>query len=449
MINLLIKQLFRSRGLIIGLFILFTTGVLSIHVGKVFVNGQEQIIELTEKSQKEHIQRHVEYDHDHIGLLLYYVKFGYANNRTSLAGLSIGQNDIRQAAQLVNIRNLEEQKNSYELMNPYFQLLGNLDFSFLLIYLFPLIIIALCFNLWSEEKESGRWSLLSVQSDNPNGIIASKLLLRFVITLMIFFVLLIIAILYLSLPLDSSLFVFTCISILYICFWFSLSWWVISLGKSSSYNAITLLISWILLTTILPATANNVVSYLYPIPEAYETTIDSRDGYHTKWDQPKEFAIDPFKKLYPEYQEYSHPEEESFSWFWYYAMQHMGDVESQEARQATKEKLHKRNELTKWIGYFIPSIHTQLSMNTVCRTDMANYLNYLEALESFHEKLRLSFYSEIFKATPIENQNWGAFKLDYFTDRRNTSLLILLPLILINFILLALTYSSYKRTDHL
>lgn len=449
MIDLLIKQLFRSKGLMIGLVILSITGLLSIYVGKVFVNGQQQIIELTEKSQEEHLQRHVEYGHGHIGLFLYYVKFGYANDRSPLAGLSIGQNDIRQAAQLVNIRNLEEQKNSYELMNPYFQLLGNLDFSFLLIYLFPLIIIALSFNLWSEEKESGRWPLLSVQSDSPNRIIGAKLLLRLVIILSIFFALLTIAILYLDLPLDSSLFIFTGVSVLYICFWFSLSWWVISLRKSSSFNAITLLIAWILLTTILPATANSVVLYIYPIPEAYATTIDSRDGYHTKWDQPKELAIAPFKKIYPEYQEYNHPEDASFSWFWYYAMQHMGDFESQEARQAMNEKLHKRNELTKWIGYFIPSVHTQLSMNAICRTDMTNYLNYLDGLESFHEELRLSFYPEIFEVTPIEDQNWEDFKLDYFADRRDLSVLMLLPLFLINFILLGLTYLSYKKNPSL
>ena len=449
MIGLLIKQLVRSKGVIIGLFILLATGVLSIHIGKVFVDRQEQIIELTEKSQQEHIQRHVEYGHDHIGLLLYYVKFGYANNRSTLAGLSIGQKDIRQAAQLVNIRNLEEQKNAYELMNPYFQLLGNLDFSFLLIYLFPLIIIALSYNLLSEEKESGRWSLLTVQSGKPMRFVRSGLLLRFLVILMIFFILLVAAIFYLQLPIDFSLFIFTGISILYICFWFSLSWWVISLGKSSRHNAITLLTSWILLTTIIPALANSLVSYIYPIPEAYETTIDSRDGYHTKWDLPKEPTIKKFKEIYPAYEEYSHPEDASFSWLWYYAMQHLGDEESQEARQAMKEKLRKRNELTKRIGYFVPSIHTQLSMNAACRTDMANYLKYMEALESFHEKLRLSFYPEVFEATPIKDQTWSDYRLTYFTDRRDISLFLFLPLFLISFILLALSQLSLRRNAHL
>ena len=128
MIGLLLKQLFRSKGLIIGLFILFVVGVLSIYIGKVFVDRQEQIIESTEKAQIEHIERHVEYIDGHIGLLLYYIKFGFVNDRSPLTGLSIGQRDIRQAAQLINIRNLEEQKNTSEFLNPFFQLLGNLGF---------------------------------------------------------------------------------------------------------------------------------------------------------------------------------------------------------------------------------------------------------------------------------------------------------------------------------
>lgn len=445
MIGLLIKQLFRSKGLIIGLFILFVLGILSIQLGKDFVDRQEQIIELTEQSQEEHIQRHVEYIEGHIGLLLYYIKFGFANHSSALSGLSIGQKDIRQAAQLVNIRNLEEQKNTHEFLNPFFQLLGNLDFSFVLIFLFPLIIIALCYNLWSEEKESGRWSLLTVQSPKPMNIIMSKLVLRLFVLLLLLLILLIIAILYMDIPLDESVFSFAGLSLLYICFWFSLSWWVISIGKSSRQNAIILLTFWISLAFILPAVVNNAVAYLYPIPEAYDTTLESRDGYHTKWDQPKDPTIEKFKKLYPEYKKYNHPEEASFSWLWYYAMQHLGDAESLEARKAMKEKLHKRNELTKRIAYFVPSIHTQLGMNAICRTDMTNYLKYMEALESFHEKLRVSFYPQIFEATPIKSQNWSQYELDHFTDQRGINLLLFLPLVLINIILLILTQISFRR----
>lgn len=445
MINLLIKQLFRSKGLIIGLVVLFVAGVLSTHIGKVFVDRQEQIIQLTEEAQQEHIERHVEYIDGHIGLLLYYIRFGFANDRSAITGLSIGNRDIRQSAQLVNIRNLEEQKNTSEFINPFFQLLGNLDFSFVLIYLFPLIIIALCFNIRSEENESGRWPLLSVQSKAPKQFIFSKLLLRWVLVIIVFFLLMAFSILYMEIPINSSLIGFISISFFYISFWFIFSWFVISWDQSSKLNAIILLSFWMLLNIILPAFTNSVVSYIYPIPEAYETTIDSREGYHTKWDQDKIPTIEKFKKHYPQYEKYSHPEDANFSWFWYYAMQQMGDDESLDARLAMKDKLRKRNQFVNNVGLFVPSIYTQISLNKLCKTDMENTLKFMDALERFHEEKRLYFYPKIFDDIPIANEDWSTFKMEYFKDQREVEWLTLLPMIITCFIFYLLATLNFNR----
>ncbi|OAV45681.1 DUF3526 domain-containing protein [Lewinella sp. 4G2] len=446
MIGLLTKELLRQRGLVGGLAVLLFAGLLSLYLGKAFLEKQQDILELTEHAQAEQLQRHLEYGHGDLGLFLYYVKFGFAGEVSPLAGLSIGRQDMRQAAQLVNIRNLEEQKHAHELVNPYFQLLGNFDFSFVLIYLFPLIIIALTFNLWSEERESGRWPLLAVQSHRPYRLLGQKLLLRLAIVLAVLITLLGAAVPYLGLSLDAAFFTVSGISVGYLVFWFALAWFVISHGKSSSHNALTLLTTWLLLTTVLPAAVNSAVSTIYPIPEAYETTIDSRDGYHTKWDQPKEAAINPFKQLYPEYAAYDHPEDASFSWFWYYAMQHMGDVEAAEARAAMKEKLRKRNNVTRAVGYLLPSVHTQLSLNSLAKTDLTNYLAYLNALEAHHEDLRQAFYQDIFDDVPAEGIDWEDYGMGNFSDRREVNPSLILPLVLISLVLFLLSHFAFKRT---
>jgi hypothetical protein len=49
MISLLLKQLLRSKGLIIDLFALFAVGLLSIQTGKVFIDHQKEIIAITKK----------------------------------------------------------------------------------------------------------------------------------------------------------------------------------------------------------------------------------------------------------------------------------------------------------------------------------------------------------------------------------------------------------------
>ncbi|CAN1488594.1 NosY ABC-type transport system involved in multi-copper enzyme maturation, permease component [Spirosomataceae bacterium] len=440
MTKLLLKIFLRSKGLMSGLLILFVAGLISLHIGKHFLDKNKEIIEKTAHYQQESIARNVEFHPKEIGLLLYYVRFGLVNQIPNLAGLAIGQRDINPSLQSVTIRNLEEQKYATDLMNPMFQMLGNMDFSFVLIYFFPLIIIAFCFNLISEEKEEGTWSLVLSQSNNPLKMLRLKILIRYFSVLLVLILLLIIAKFYMEIPFDSAFLAFILISILYITFWFALAWLVASFHKNSSQNALILLISWVTLTIVVPAGINAVTVNLYPVPEAFSTVLESRDGYHNKWDVPKEPTVAKFHKHYPQFSQFKHPEAKDYSWLWYYAMQQMGDDEAVTESLNFKEKLKKRNALSSTAGMFFPSIHAQLSLNALSLSDMDNYLNFIEKLENFHEQKRLYFYPKIFNEAAVSNENWKRFGLEFYQEKpSNNWIKMLLPLVLTIVILLIIS----------
>ena len=448
MTALLIKKFLRSKGLMLGLLLLFLTGLISLHIGKIFLDQQADIVTKTAQFQDENLQRHLEHIDGEMGLLLYYIRFGLVNETTRLAGLAIGHRDIHPSVQSVNIRNLEEQKYTSELKNPLYQLLGNIDFSFVLIYLFPLIIIAFCFNLMSEEKENGTWKLVLSQSEKPLKVIRKKLFIRSASIFLTFFILLFIGKIYLKIPIDIDFAAFALTGALYLSFWFALVWFIVSIQKTSPQNALLLLFSWVALTIIIPASVNALMVNLYPVPEAFNTVLDSRDGYHNKWDEPKAPTIEKFKKHYPQFAKYEHPEGKSFGWFWYFAMQQMGDDEAASASKTMKAKLQQRDNFSRTMGYFIPSIHTQFTLNSLGRSDLNNYLNFLNQLERFHEDKRLYFYPKIFESQTIDSEDWGKIRLEYFKDSRSFNWLIsLLPLILVNVILLLcsrLKWSNYS-----
>jgi ABC-2 type transport system permease protein len=433
MTKLLLKIFLRSKGLMSGLLILFVAGLISLHIGKHFLDKNKEIIEKTAHYQQESIARNVEFHPKEIGLLLYYVRFGLVNQIPNLAGLAIGQRDINPSLQSVTIRNLEEQKYATDLMNPMFQMLGNMDFSFVLIYFFPLIIIAFCFNLISEEKEEGTWSLVLSQSNNPLKMLRLKILIRYFSVLLVLILLLIIAKFYMEIPFDSAFLAFILISILYITFWFALAWLVASFHKNSSQNALILLISWVTLTIVVPAGINAVTVNLYPVPEAFNTVLESRDGYHNKWDMPKEPTVAKFHKHYPQFSQFKHPEAKDYSWLWYYAMQQMGDDEAVTESLNFKEKLKKRNAFSSTARMFFPSIHAQLSLNALSLSDMDNYLNFIEKLENFHEQKRLYFYPKIFADAAASDEDWKKFGLEFYQEKPSINLLkILLPLLIIS-----------------
>lgn len=413
---LLIKNMLRSKGLVTGLVILMLSGIISLQIGKSFLKKNEAVIALTSTFQKESIKRNVDFHPEDIGLLLYYVKFGFVNKMPNLTGLAIGQRDINLSVHSITIRNLEEQKYNTDILNPFFQMLGNMDFSFVLIYLFPLVIIAFCFNLISEEKEEGTWSLILSQTANPLKLTGLKIGVRYFAVLIMLFLLFFLAKIYLQIPLDAAFLAFVLISVLYISFWFAISWLVVSLQKKSGQNAMILLISWLMLTVVLPGGINAVNEYLHPVPEAFSTVLESRDGYHNKWDEAKEPTVARFHELYPQFSEFKHPKGKDYSWIWYYAMQHMGDDEASSFSKALKEKLKIRNQLSLISGFFIPTIQTQLALNSFAQSDMDNQLRFMNKLEKYHETKRLYFYPKIFNEMDVMEENWEKFSLEFYTD---------------------------------
>ncbi|TAD97893.1 MAG: DUF3526 domain-containing protein [Bacteroidetes bacterium] len=444
--RLLFLNFIRAKGFIIALFVLVVASLLSLYIGKTFIEKHQKNIQKTAQAQQETIDRYVKFENKEMGLLLYYLKFGLVNEMPNLAGLSIGQRDINPSTMSVTIRNLEEQKYNTELHNPMYQLLGNMDFGFVLIYFFPLVIIAFCFNSLSEEKESGIWKLLCSQTDKPFLVIVQKIAIRWVIMEILLVVLLCIAQIYLQIPFNISWIIFGLVAFLYVLFWFALCTWIVSFQKNSNQNALLLLISWVLLTIVLPASANAFITNIYPTQEAFETLIESRDGYHKKWDLPKEPTLQKFKAHYPQFADFQHPENKDFSWLWYYAMQQMGDDEAQNAVKQFKNKLAKREELSKNIGYFFPTIHTQLVFNQVAQSDLDNQLKFWEALEQFHEKQKLHFYPKIFGDAPVLQENWQQWKLDFFKSQFQIHWAEkLLPILLMTIIFLILAMFQLRK----
>lgn len=417
MTALLIKNLVRSKGLMAGLFILFLAGIASLHIGKIFLDKTESNILITQQKQKESILRNVEYHSEEMGLLLYYLKFGLVNSAPRLAGLSIGIRDVTTSVQSVTIRNLEEQKYTSELANPFYQMLGNMDFSFVLIYLFPLVIIVFCFNLISEEKENGTWTLLVSQTSRPSKVIEKKILIRFCSILILLFLLLVIGKIYLKIPIDIPFIAFILVSVLYLTFWFSLVWLVISYHKGSGQNAIFLILTWLLLTIVIPAAINAFGFYKNPAPDAFRTFLESRDGYHNKWDQPIGPTVEKFQLHYPEFRKYGHPKDKEFSWLWYYAMQQSGDDDARKASQDLQDKLKDRVRFSRYVGFLFPPINTQFSFNLLSQSDIDHHFSFIESLTKFHEEKRLYFYPKIFTGERVLDQDWNKFDLQYYNEK--------------------------------
>lgn len=446
MLALLFKNFIRSKGTKIGLIFLLCIGFISLLIGKQFQEKQQNNIQEAAVYQKEHIARNVAFHKDEIGLLLYYVKFSLVNKTLPINSLAIGQRDVNPSIQSVTIRGLEAQKYDAELNNPNNLLSGNIDFSFVLIYLFPLLIIAFSYNIISEEKESGTWKIVATQSQNTFIYILKLFYIRILSLIALLTILLFVSVLLLHIPFDKSLFTFYILSILYILFWFAVCFFIVSLQKHSNFNAVILLTIWLFMIIILPAAINTYIVNKYKVPEALEVTLKQRNAYHEKWDMSKSETMEKFYLHYPQFRKYKLDEKLEFEWLWYYAMQQMGDDESAVQSRELESKLEQRNHASQTIAMFIPTLHTQIQLNETAKSDLGNQLLFLKETKLFHEKMRLYFYPKIFEEMPVDKENWTKFKVETFTDATQTGFLkAFLPLILFNLLLIGFGWRNFSR----
>jgi ABC-2 type transport system permease protein len=445
MIKIAYSNFIRSNGVRIGLIFIITAGIVSLLVGKQFSHKTKKDISEAAQHQQEHFKRNTEYFKDEIGLMLYYVKFAIVNHAPALSSLSIGQRDINSTLKSLNIRGLEAQKYDAELHNPYNLLIGNIDFSFVLIYLFPLLIIAFSYNIISEEKETGTWKIVLAQSQNPLNLIVKLFGIRLAIVLGVFAILMPLAIVFLDIPFDKNLFAFVAVAVLYILFWFGVSFWGASLHKSSNVNAVVLLSIWIGLLLILPATINNYLVNKYPVPEAFDTTVKQRKGYHEKFEMDKSTTMGKFFAHYPQFKKYTLPDKD-FSWQWYYAMQQVGDDAAADQAQKFSEKLRQRENASKRISQFIPTLHTQIQLNEIAQSGLGNQLRYLEETNTFHEKLRLYFYPKIFEEAASNKEDWRKFEVETFKETPVIDWLKLMtPFVFYILLLATITHVNFKK----
>lgn len=404
-LKLEIKNFLSGRAVIAAALFFLLGSAYAIFHGASVIDSQREVIAEIPASEAEHVAKQIELNRADLGNLLYYLQKSAVHEPASWAWFSVGQRDVNPFQVKVKMLTLEGQIYDSEISNPMNLLYGNFDLSFVIVFLLPLLIIALCHNLVSAEQESGIWNLLRSQPVSLTRVVAWRLAIRFVFVFLLVAGALAAGCIVMRGAFDVRYFYALTIAVFYLAFWFALAAFVASLQKSSVFNALSLLGVWIFLTILAPALLNLVVSTSLPVSESFEVTVRQREGYHNQWDQAKRETMRRFYEIYPEYR--SVPiSEDQFSWGWYYAMNLMGDLDSANSTAQYIEKLRKRDQLTNRAALFLPAVNTQLAFNRLTGNDLETHLEFLDSVRRFHKSIREYFYPYIFREAKVEDVDW-------------------------------------------
>ena len=337
---------------------------------------------------------------------LYYLMFHTAHHPTAWAPVSVGQRDIQAYNLKVRMLALQGQLYNADLANPLLAAFGHFDLSFAVVLLTPLLVIALCYNVWSSERELGTWALVASQPTSPFLVLSLKFAVRAGLVSAPLVLALGFAVWRLSLPLDARLAQVAGALGLYVAAWTGIAMLVVSWRRSSDFNLVTLLAIWVVWGVLGPAFVNMTVSARHPLPEALELTVQQRQGYHAGWDAPLHETMAGFYERYPEWADVPVPEG-VYSNAWYYAMQQRGDDAAAPAAEAYFETLDARRRLASRAFAFIPPASLQLALNAVARTDLESHVAYLHSVAAYHEQLKRHFFPAVFHHTPLHDVDFS------------------------------------------
>ena len=197
-----------------------------------------------------------------------------------LTALAVGQSDLLPYYYDVNIYTNESSfHQNGEVENPLNLMVGRFDLAFVVIYLLPLLVLALSFNVLSEEREQGTLALTLSQPVSARSVVAAKLAFRALLVVGMVLAASLAGILVTGGFASPGRVLLWCGTVVtYALFWFVLAAWVNSLRRSSAWNATVLVGAWLVLVVVLPAAINIASGLLHPLPSRVQMVTAQREA---------------------------------------------------------------------------------------------------------------------------------------------------------------------------
>jgi len=314
---------------------------------------------------------------------------------TGLAAFSIGQLDLQRGYSLVNMKSRFFIADNYEVENPVNLATGTFDLSFVVIFLLPIFILALTYDLLSGERENGTLALIQAQRVSMQKFVAAKACARVAVFMAVVVICGLIVFVYSMTSsvgfswADSALRLLLWFGavLAYSLFWFALGVRVNTLGKSSETNATILASAWLCLVIIVPTFVSLVATTVYPAPSRMTLKVAQRDAFAAAEANLEETK----KKFYVDHADMVPEKDMTEYTLSFLARQEAMDKAVEPVFQRFERQKERQETLVGGFQFASPAIIVQLALNDISGTGTARFSNYLRQVYTYHAERKAYF----------------------------------------------------------
>jgi ABC-2 type transport system permease protein len=276
-----------------------------------------------------------------------------------------------------------------EIANPERLQSGTLDFSFVVLYLMPLLLLIWLYNIKGAEADAGFLPLIYTQTGSKNSWLMARvafygvLLLLVVLGLMFYGALL--TNVFKGAGSAFGQIFFWVVS--YLIGWMAVFSYILISGKSSIGNTLKMVGLWLLLAFIIPAAVHQWVSIQHPANLMTDFIDAQRDERDELFNQPDSIFQEHLNSLFP--QILNSPVAQD-STKMNLAMNRSGAALTNELMKKSfhtiEESNSAKNDLIRSSYWFNPVTFFQNQLNAFSETHYRDYQNYRREIQTMIDK---------------------------------------------------------------
>jgi ABC-2 type transport system permease protein len=313
-----------------------------------------------------------------------------------LAPIAVGQRQLHpQAVRVSTEMNLAAERETETAMSgPTRLMTGAFDPAFLFVVLFPLVIIALSYELLSGERERGTLAMLLSQPVSQHALVLGKAAARALLLCAVTFLFALLGLVLAGADLSGDgavvhIALYAAVLVAWALFWFAAAVAVNAWGQSSASNALSLVGLWLLLVVVVPGLMHVVVDAIYPPPSKVELLHEAREagqeverklagleGRHDVDTTTKGYA----KRVVEVQQELAR--------------------RSEPVLQELRAQVAKRQSMVDTLRFVSPAIVTQLALEDVAGAGAVRHQRFEAQVDTYHEQYRAYFFAHIQGESP-------------------------------------------------
>ncbi len=294
-----------------------------------------------------------------------------------------------------------------EIANPERLQTRTLDFAFVLLFLLPLLLLILLYNIGSAEAEQGFLPLIEVQTAAKNSWLLARMAFYYLLVATVALVLL----LYGAMLTDvfkatsnafGQMLLYT---VLYLSFWSVIFFFILKKGKNILGNTLQMVGIWLLFAFVIPAIVHQSISIIKPA-NLMTDFIDVRDKQQDLYANDSLFQqklIDLFPEITnsPVYQDSTKIDLARNR-----SASALVNELKKESIQPIEQESKDKNSLIQATYWFNPVMFFQNSLNSISKTHYTDYQQFRDGIQTLIDKRTAVLIQELWNDTKVDKEKY-------------------------------------------